>query len=134
MLLAVVPKCQHSGKGVKLGLGDFIFYSVLVGRAALFDIMTVFSSFVGILMVLFFYFTRSLIIPPSIYGILSLFSTHHITLFIQGLFCTIMLLAVWRKALPALPISIFFGILFFVLTRIFLFPFVNNLVLMGIEL
>jgi len=86
---------------VKLGLGDFIFYSVLVGRAALFDIMTVFTSFVGILM---------------------------------GLFCTIMLLAVWRKALPALPISIFFGIAFFLLTRIFLFPFVNDLVVLGVEL
>lgn len=45
-----------------------------------------------------------------------------------------MLLAVWKKALPALPISIFFGIIFFVLTRLFLFPFVNTMVLAGVEL
>lgn len=34
---------------VKLGLGDFIFYSVLVGRASLYDWMTVYSSFISVI-------------------------------------------------------------------------------------
>jgi len=89
-------KSQH--RGVKLGLGDFVFYSVLVGRASLFDMLTVFASFIGI---------------------------------VTGLFCTILLLAVWRKALPALPISIFFGILFYFLSRIFLYPFAISLIVSG---
>jgi len=93
------PVPVTKSRGVKLGLGDFVFYSVLVGRAAMFDMLTVFTSFIGI---------------------------------VTGLFCTILLLALWRKALPALPISIFFGILFFFATRFFLLPFVDNLLLAGV--
>jgi len=82
-----IPK-RH---GIKLGLGDFVFYSVLIGRAALFDMIAVFTCFVGI---------------------------------VTGLFCTLILLAIWRKALPALPISIGLGIIFFILTKYLLLPFV----------
>mmetsp|Transcript_10035 Transcript_10035/g.13779 ORF Transcript_10035/g.13779 Transcript_10035/m.13779 type:complete len:376 (-) Transcript_10035:54-1181(-) len=82
---------EERRKGVKLGLGDFVFYSVLIGRAALFDMITVFSCFIAI---------------------------------ITGLFFTLLLLAILRKALPALPISIGLGLMFYFLTRIFLLPFV----------
>jgi presenilin 1 len=95
-VLTVFPRLE---RGVKLGLGDFVFYSVLVGRAALFDILTVFTTFIAV---------------------------------ITGLFFTILLLAVWRKALPALPFSIFFGILFFFGSRFFLFPFASELAIRGV--
>jgi len=90
---------QPKSSGVKLGLGDFVFYSVLVGRAALFDMLTVFTSFIGI---------------------------------VAGLFLTILLLALWKKALPALPISILFGILFFFITKFCLLSFTSDLVLKGV--
>ncbi|XP_058107597.1 presenilin-like protein At1g08700 isoform X2 [Magnolia sinica] len=78
-------------RGIKLGLGDFVFYSVLVGRAAMYDLMTVYACYLAI---------------------------------ISGLGCTLILLSVCRRALPALPISIALGVLFYFLTRLMMEPFV----------
>ncbi|KAL5770195.1 hypothetical protein ACOSP7_014349 [Xanthoceras sorbifolium] len=78
-------------KGIKLGLGDFVFYSVLVGRAAMYDLMTVYACYLAI---------------------------------ISGLGFTLILLSVSGRALPALPISITLGVLFYFLTRLLMEPFV----------
>ncbi|KAF6151997.1 hypothetical protein GIB67_010571 [Kingdonia uniflora] len=80
--------------GIKLGLGDFVFYSVLVGRAAMYDLMTVYACYLAI---------------------------------ISGLGCTLMLLSVYQRALPALPISIILGVTFYFLTRLLMEPFVVGL-------
>ncbi|XP_047330456.1 presenilin-like protein At2g29900 [Impatiens glandulifera] len=80
-----------SSGAIKLGLGDFIFYSVLVGRAAMYDYMTVYACYLAI---------------------------------VAGLGVTLMLLAVYQKALPALPVSVMLGVLFYLLTRFLLEVFV----------
>eukprot|EP01018_Ginkgo_biloba_P038658 Gb_32379 [translate_table: standard] len=83
-----------ASRGIKLGLGDFVFYSVLVGRAAMYDLMTVYACYLAI---------------------------------ISGLGCTLSLLAVCRRALPALPISISLGVLFYFLARLLMEPLVVGL-------
>ncbi|KAK5817914.1 hypothetical protein E1A91_A07G077200v1 [Gossypium mustelinum] len=80
-----------SSGAIKLGLGDFIFYSVLVGRAAMYDFMTVYACYLAI---------------------------------VAGLGITLMLLALYQKALPALPVSIALGVLFYFLTRFLLEVFI----------
>lgn len=82
---------RSSGRGIRLGLGDFVFYSVLVGRAAMYDLMTVYACYLAI---------------------------------VSGLGCTLILLSVCRRALPALPISITLGVMFYFLTRLLMEPFV----------
>merc|ERR1712216_33775 len=82
------------GEGLKLGVGDFVFYSVLVGRAALFDATAMVACFVGIL---------------------------------AGLTMTLFSLAVLQQALPALPLSITLGAIFFVMSTHALLPFLEPL-------
>merc|ERR1712070_361780 len=65
----------------KLGLGDFIFYSVLCAKAAQQEDMgTVIACYVSI---------------------------------IVGLTATLAILAIYQRALPALPLSIFLALIFF---------------------
>lgn len=82
------------GTHLKLGLGDFVFYSILVAQASKSGAMTAITSFIAIL---------------------------------AGLCATLFLVTVYRKALPALPISITAGLLFYVVTRFTVQPFINNL-------
>lgn len=88
------PEEEDAERSIKLGLGDFVFYSVLVSRAALYDMATMAACFVSVIM---------------------------------GLAGTLFLLGVFKKALPALPISIFFGVAFYFLTRLVVVPMITEL-------
>ena len=67
---------------------------MMVGRAAMYDLMTVFACDFAV---------------------------------IAGLGITLLLLTVFQKALPALPVSIALGVLFYFLTRIVVEPVVVEL-------
>lgn len=76
-----------------------MFYSVLVSRAALYDVSTFAAAFVSVLM---------------------------------GLGGTLFLLGVFKKALPALPISIALGIIANFAIRIVAVPMLVQLTLAGV--
>ena len=79
---------------IKLGLGDFIFYSVLVANAVLHS----FTTFAACMLVI-----------------------------LAGLGGTLVLLAVYKHALPALPISIGLGVVFYLLTRELIEPWIHQI-------
>lgn len=79
---------------IKLGLGDFIFYSVLVAKAAL----NSFTTFAACMLVI-----------------------------LAGLGGTLVLLSVYHAALPALPISIFLGVIFYFTTKALIEPWIETI-------
>eukprot|EP01029_Cantina_marsupialis_P002634 TRINITY_DN1248_c0_g1_i1.p1 TRINITY_DN1248_c0_g1~~TRINITY_DN1248_c0_g1_i1.p1 ORF type:complete len:501 (-),score=158.95 TRINITY_DN1248_c0_g1_i1:185-1687(-) len=84
----------QSSSSIKLGLGDFVFYSLLVARAAMFDIVVMACCFVAILM---------------------------------GLAGTIIILSMVKKALPALPISIFLATIVYFVSRHVIYDYVVDM-------
>jgi presenilin 1 len=87
---------DEQDRSIKLGLGDFVFYSLLCAKAALVS----FTTFIAVFVVVLF-----------------------------GLAMTLVLLAVYRTALPALPISILLGLIFFFAVDAVVVPFVDNFAL-----
>ena len=81
---------------IKLGLGDFIFYSILVSKAALYSYTTFVVCTLAVL---------------------------------SGLGMTLLLLAMYGQALPALPISILLGVIFYVITRFCIEPAIEAMYL-----
>ena len=94
-VMEIVPGEDDEKAGnnnIKLGLGDFIFYSVLVAKAGENGFASFVSCFVSIL---------------------------------TGLGGTLVLLAVYHQALPALPISIFVAVIMFIITIYCMEPWIQ---------
>jgi len=86
-------KTDTTDNTIKLGLGDFIFYSVLVSKAADHGFAAFVACFLSVL---------------------------------AGLGGTLVLLAIFHHALPALPISIFLAVIMFILTIFCMEPWIEG--------
>ncbi|RXG58036.1 hypothetical protein Avbf_09739 [Armadillidium vulgare] len=153
--------------GVKLGLGDFIFYSVLVGKASSYgDWNTTFACFIAILIKVissktdvdegmvnetvvnlilnpnksYFHPFENILMDSEVEnGLEYLFSMESVGIpsnnnddicnydAEMGLCLTLIMLAIFKKALPALPISIAFGLFFYFTTSFLVVPFTEEL-------
>lgn len=84
---------EREERGVKLGLGDFVFYSLLIGRVSL---------------------------DGNAFAVLSCY-----VVILVGMCVTIIVLGLTRQALPALPISITCGVIFYFASQFIILPFLN---------
>ena len=84
---------NEQNNSIKLGIGDFVFYSVLVSKAAQFSYTTFITCFFVVL---------------------------------SGLAATLVILALKGRALPALPISIFLGVICFLWTKELVQPWIRD--------
>ncbi|CAG2100225.1 unnamed protein product [Medioppia subpectinata] len=86
---------EDDDSGVQLGLGDFVFYSLLVGRSyASSDLLTAIICYISITV---------------------------------GLAITLSILVTINTPLPALPISIALGVIFYFSSKYFIIPFNDEL-------
>ncbi|CCI45496.1 unnamed protein product [Albugo candida] len=90
---------EEESNTIKLGLGDFVFYSVLVSRAARYDLCAMIGCICAILV---------------------------------GLGGTLYLLGLYKKALPALPISILLAVGVYFWVRLAYIPYANLLLSAGV--
>jgi len=88
-----IPGLVYQGADIKLGLGDFVFYSLLVGRASMRGSAALLACAVAVL---------------------------------AGLCATLALLPIMQRVLPALPISIAVGMIFYFTSCNLLMPMAST--------
>lgn len=122
--------CVEEESTIKLGLGDFVFYSVLVSRAAKYDFSAMVGCLISVLMVRFselLCFDALLDTHISVVSLLSI-------CVVQGLGGTLFLLGIYKKALPALPISILLAVTVYFWIRAVFAEFASSALDVGIAL